>query len=204
MATLNLQLAGEDDLESLSTGIEEEPELDRRSQTASAALVHRHTTLPAEVRRSFVEGLELLNSGEARQAATCFEGVVAAAPNFCDGHVGLGIAYAVDSRIYPALDHLQKGVELDPANFYAHFKLGQLYFKLRLVDKGYAEMAQALDCAITFEQRKLVAALLRKEREREPGSLKRPAWNRPFSRSGIYIGVGLGLAVLTMMLLHIH
>ena len=150
--------------------------------------------LPAVAHRSFQEGIELLNHGEARAAARSFEQVLEAAPDFADGHVGLGIAYAIDSRIYPALDHFERAAELEPWNFFAHFKLGQFYFKLRVPQKGYAEIARALECATTLEERKLVAQVLREERQREHNAVRRPSWYKPFNRAALWLGAALGAA----------
>lgn len=159
--------------------------------------------LPVEARRSFQEGIELLNRGEAREAARSFEEALEAAPDFADGHVGLGIAYAVDSRIYPALDHFERAAELEPRNFFAHFKLGQFYFKLRVPQKGYAEISRALECATTIEERKLVAQVLREERQREHNAVRRPWWNKPFKRAALGLGAVLGAAAILMLFLRL-
>ncbi len=158
---------------------------------------------PAPAGSLFDEGIERLNRGEAHQAAACFERALEIAPDFADAHVGLGIAFAVDSRVYPALDHLEKAVELEPENFFAHFKLGQLCFKLRVPDKGYAEMARALGCTTRLEERRLVAQLLREERQRERNGVTRPRWNRPFSRAAFFVGIGMGLAALLLLVFHL-
>ena len=160
--------------------------------------------LPASVLGLFQAGMERLNQGEAGAAAACFEEALRLAPEFADGHVGLGIAYALDSRIYPALDHLEDALELEPENFYAHFKLGQLYFKLRVPQKGYEQMSLALKCATSVEERKLVAQLLREERQREKNDYARPWWNKPFSRIGVALGAGVVFTLLTALLLHLR
>ncbi len=159
--------------------------------------------LSAEAQRWFSEGLELLNLGEPRAAVAWFERALEVAPDFADGHVGLGIACAIDSRIYPALDHFERAAELEPWNFFAHFKLGQFYFKLRVPQKGYAEMSRALDCACTLEERKLVAQVLREEKQREHGGVRRPWWNRRFGRTGVLLGAVLGAAAILMLILHL-
>jgi tetratricopeptide (TPR) repeat protein len=132
---------------------------DVRQEPEGAAQLERipASRLPATVFGLFQAGMERLNQGEAGAAAACFEQALSLAPEFADGHVGLGIAYALDSRIYPALDHLEETVELEPQNFSAHFKLGQLYFKLRVPQKGYEQMSLALNWADTLEERKRVA-----------------------------------------------
>lgn len=133
------------------------------------------------------EGLELLNCGDARGAAACFETAVEIRPDFADAHVGLGIAYAVVGKIYPALDHLEEATNLEPDNFFAHFKLGQLFFKLHVPKKGYEEMRKALDCASSIEERKLVGQLIREQKQREEKGLARPTWNRSFSRKSMLL-----------------
>lgn len=160
--------------------------------------------LSAAACRHFAQGLERLNRGDARQAATCFELALGQAPDFADGHIGLGIAYALDGRIYPALDHLQKAAELEPENFYAHFKLGQFYFKLRIPQKGYAEISRALDCAAALEERKLVAQVLHEEKQREKNGVVRPWWSKPFSRRALYVGAGLVASLLVMLVLYLR
>lgn len=144
-------------------------------------LVSQGSALPMEVSRKFSEGLELMNHGEAAAAATCLREVVEMRPEFADAHVGLGIAYAVTGSIYPAMDHLEEATRLEPNNFFAHFKLGQLMFKLHVPAKGYESMQKALDCAITIEERKLVGQLIHEQKQREEKGLARPTWNRPFS-----------------------
>ncbi len=161
------------------------------------------SALPAEAHSYFSEGLERLNRGEARESARCFERALEKAPQFADAHVGLGIACAMECRIYPALDHLERAVELEPGNFYAHFKLGQLYFKLRIPEKGYAEMSRALECATLLEEKRLIAQLVREERQRERQGVARPWWNKPFSWAAIFLGAGCSVVLLVLLLLRI-
>jgi len=179
---------------------------DARQQCPATSQLARvdKEALSREARWCFTQGIELLNRGEAREAAACFARALAHSPDFADAHVGLGIAYAIDSRIYPALDHLERAAALEPKNFYTHFKLGQFYFKLRIPQKGYAETARALACAATLDERRLVAQILREERQRESSGVRRPWWNRPFSRSALYLGAGLVAAGCAMLVLYMR
>jgi len=178
--------------------LEEEP-------TAGAELERGSSSqLPASALSSFRAGIDSLNCGEAKAAAICFGQALSFAPDFADGHIGMGIAYAIDSRVYPALDHLELAVKLEPRNFYAHFKLGQLYFKLRVPQKGYEEAESALRCATSLEERKLVAQLLREERQQEKNGVTRPWWYKPFSKSSVYLGVALVAGLCAALLLVMH
>lgn len=145
------------------------------------------TARPPEVAQRFSEGLDCLNHGETSAAAACFGQIVEVAPDFADAHVALGIAYAVSGQVYPALDHLEAAINLEPDNFFAHFKLGQLLFKLYVPKKGYEEMRRALECATSTEERKLVGQLIHEQKQREEKGLARPTWNRPFSRKTLLL-----------------
>ena len=155
--------------------------------------------LPSEARALFKEGVERLDSGEPREAIARFEKAVACAPGFSNGYVGLGIAYAMDSQIYPAMDSFLKASEADPESFYAHFKLAQLFFKLRVPKKGYEEASRALRSARALEERRLVGQILKEERAREAGGLRRPTWEKPFSPTLLRVGAGLLLVMLTLL-----
>jgi tetratricopeptide (TPR) repeat protein len=172
---------------------------------ASESIVPRSTTLPMEVSKKFSEGLALMNHGEPAAAATCFEQIVEMVPEFADAHVGLGIAYAVTGEIYPALDHLEEAADLEPDNFFAHFKLGQLQFKLHVPKKGYEEMQKALDCATSIDERKLVGQLIHEQKQREQKGLARPTWDRPFSRKTLMlVAASVVIPILYMFISTLH
>jgi len=171
----------------------------------SECLEPRSATLPAEVSLKFSEGLELMNHGEAAAAASCFEQIVQLLPEHADAHVGLGIAYAVTGKIYPALDHLEEATNLEADNFFAHFKLGQLQFKLHVPRKGYEEMQKALDCATSIEERKLVGQLIHEQKKREQKGLARPTWDRPFSgKTLLLVAASVAVPILYMFLSTLH
>jgi cytochrome c-type biogenesis protein CcmH/NrfG len=157
-----------------------------------------------ETKTLFREGIELLGMGEPQEAITRLERVVAAAPDYSDGFVGLGIAYAMDSRVYPALDSFEKAAEADPSNFYAHFKLAQFHFKLRVPKKGYEEAKRALRCAATPDEKRLVAQILKEEREREAKGVARPTWNKPFSRKWLQAGMVLLVAACLFLVFYVR
>jgi tetratricopeptide (TPR) repeat protein len=172
----------------------------------TAVPIPSHSFLPENLQRDFALGVELVGIGEPVKAAELFEKVLQMTPEFADGHVALGMAYAMTSKIYPALDHLERAVQLESDNFFAHFKLGHLYFKLRIPYKGYKQMDLALECAGSFRERQLVAYLIREERKREHKGFRRPWWNKPFSRKALYAAATLGASagVVLLRVLHLH
>ena len=158
--------------------------------------------LSPEARDSFREGLEWLGRGEPREAIQRLETAVARAPHYSNAFVGLGIAYAMDSQVYPALDNFERAAEVDPGNFFAHFKLAQFHFKLRIPRKGYEEAARALECATTLEEKRLIAQILKEERQRETNGVSRPTWSKPFSRNWLRAAFILLLAACAMLVLY--
>jgi tetratricopeptide (TPR) repeat protein len=153
--------------------------------------------VPAAAIEPFRQGLIKLHSGQARDAVGLFSQAVQVAPTFAPAQVCLGVALAVTYDIYPALDHLQLAVQLEPESFTAHYLLAQLYFKLRIPQKGYAHARAALDCPQTLENRKMLVQLLREERARECQGIARPWFYKNFRASAFCIAAS-GLAAMVM------
>ncbi|PYV19848.1 MAG: hypothetical protein DMG21_00025 [Acidobacteria bacterium] len=184
----------------ISFSLDIKPEEARRQLRASSEIVNvAPSGASLEARNLFREGIELLDAGEPREAIAKFENAVFRFPAYSDGYVGLGIAYAMDSQVYPALDSFRKAAEADPENFFAHFKLAQFYFKLRVPKKGYDEASRALQCATAIEERRLVARILKEERTREAGGVPRPTWDKPFSPTAVRAGIGLLLVAVAFL-----
>lgn len=150
------------------------------------------------------EGLEQLSMGEPAAALVAFNSALEHAPGLPDAHVGVGIAYAMTSQVYPAIDHLTRATELEPDNFHAHFKLAQLYFKLRVPAKGYEWAGRALERAGAFDERRMISQLLWQERQRERDGIARPWFHKTFSRPWLWVAATGMAAVLFALLLHMH
>jgi tetratricopeptide (TPR) repeat protein len=57
-------------------------------------------------------------------------------PQVSEVRVLLGMALCVNLEVYPAIDELQESVRLAPNSFIAQFKLGELWMRLRAMDKA--------------------------------------------------------------------
>jgi tetratricopeptide (TPR) repeat protein len=162
------------------------------------------TQLSADGLRFFRDGLALMENGQPRAAGAAFSRAIESSPAFADAHICLGAAHAMASSIYPAFDHLERAVELEPQSFTAHFLLAQLNFKLRIPQKGYQQAEQALRCAASREQRKMVGRLLQQERQREHNGIARPWFNKPF-RTSVLLLAGSGIAAaLVALIVHLQ
>jgi tetratricopeptide (TPR) repeat protein len=162
------------------------------------------TALSANALQYFQQGVAELQQGNAALAVSALSHTVAMAPAFADGRVFLGIAHSLTCEIYPAIDQLEKATELAPDSFIAQYALAQLYFKLRVVEKGYQRAQCALQCVTHMEQRKMLSQLLREERARERNGIARPSFSKPFPTPALFIAGGGLCAALVAIVLHLH
>jgi tetratricopeptide (TPR) repeat protein len=157
--------------------------------------------LPREAVECFREGVAQLQAGDPKSALAPLAKSIQYAPDFSDAHVFLGLANALTSNIYPAIDHLERATQLEPKSFAAQYALAQLNFKLRIPQKGYEAAGRALSCVRTIEQRKMLTDLLKEERARERNGIARPSFNKPFSRSVLVLaGSGLLVALVAIVM----
>jgi hypothetical protein len=159
---------------------------------------------PREAIECFREGVEHLQTGNPGAALAALSRSTEIAPTFGEAHVFLGLANALSSKIYPAIDHLELATRLQPDSFAAHYTLAQLNFKLRIPQKGYAAAEEALRCVSTLEQRRMLTQLLKEERTRERNGIARPWFNTPFSKPGLFFAGGGLAAAIVALLVHVR
>jgi tetratricopeptide (TPR) repeat protein len=162
------------------------------------------TAISANALQCFQQGLARLQEGESAEAVAVLSHSVELAPAFADARVFLGIAHSLSCEIYPAIDQLEKATELEPHNFVGQYALAQLYFKLRIVEKGYERAEYALRCVTNIEQRKMLTQLLREEKARERNGIARPSFSRPFNTTALFVAGGGLAAALVAIFVHLH
>src|SRR5437016_2181822 len=70
--------------------------------------------LSTEARTSFQQGLAKLQMAEPAEAVELLLRTVELAPYFPEARICLGLAYALNYNIYPAIDHLETAGQMDP------------------------------------------------------------------------------------------
>ncbi|HEY1799607.1 MAG TPA: hypothetical protein VGG46_01630 [Terriglobales bacterium] len=173
-------------------------------ERSTALQVLAERGLCQEAAHSFTEGMQLFQLGDAKAALAEFSKVTELAPSFGGGHVFLGLANALTYNIYPAIDNLERAAEIEPDSFAAHYTLAQLNFKLRIPQKGYEAAEHALHCIQNIEQRKMLTQLLREERAREHSGIARPWFNKPFSKTTVWLAGSGFAAMLIALIIHVH
>src|SRR5258708_6819762 len=76
-------------------------------------------------------------------------------PQVSEMRVLLGMALCVNFDVYPAIDELQESVRLAPNSFIAQLKLGELWMRLRAMEKAEAHTRTAALLAQNMAQAEL-------------------------------------------------
>ena|SRR5438132_1266488 len=115
--------------------------------------------------------------GQLRQA-------VAEYPEIAELRVLLGMALCVNLEVQPAIEELRTAVRFAPQSFIAHLKMGELWMRLRVVDKAEEHTHRAALLAQNLAQSELArrqAASLRKMRRE---GIERGGYKSPFALFG--------------------
>jgi tetratricopeptide (TPR) repeat protein len=125
-------------------------------------------------------------------------------PQVSELRVLLGMALCVNLDVYPAIDELNESVRLAPNSFIAQLKLGELWMRLRAMDKAEEHTRLASLLAQNLAQadlaRKQAATIRTKKREGiERGGYKSPLggimtslrriWNRHTPEASVALDV---------------
>ena len=172
--------------------------------TQGALAFHGAAKLPVDGVQFFNEGLTLLEHGRPKEAAAAFTRVLESSPNFTDAHICLGIAHAMTSRIYGAFEHFERAIQLEPDSFASHLLLAELNFRLRIPQRGYREAEEALRCAVTRQEHKMLARLLQQERRRERNGIARPEFHKPLAATAVFLAAGSMAAAVAAFVAHLR
>jgi hypothetical protein len=111
----------------------------------------------------------VLEKEEKALLVTQLKECVAKFPEVSELRVLLGMALCVNLDVHPAIEELKQSVRLAPNSFIAQLKLGELWMRLRVLDKAEEHTRIAALLAQNFAQselaRKQAAALRTMKRE---------------------------------------
>jgi hypothetical protein len=112
---------------------------------------------------------------------------VAKFPEVSELRVLLGMALCVNLDVHPAIEELKESVRLAPNSFIAQLKLGELWMRLRVVDKAEEHTRVAALLAQNFAQsdlaRKQAAAIRTMKRE----GIERGGYTSPFASATAFV-----------------
>jgi hypothetical protein len=120
-------------------------------------------TVPRELLVGHIRDLELACEREPESAGlrTC-----------------LGMAYAMDYKVYKSMDALEIATTLEPDHFFARFKYAELHYRLRALVKAEAETLKALELASNPWEFTLARKQLQEIRALMLAGTQKPEWKK--------------------------
>lgn len=119
-------------------------------------------------------------------------------PESVDLRVCLGMAYAMDYRVYKSMDALEHAVAVNPFHFFARLKYAELLYRLRILRDAEKETLHALELAGEFWELTMARKQLQQIREKMREGTQRPAWSESLSVPALLLSAGILLVFLVM------
>jgi hypothetical protein len=123
----------------------------------------------------------VLKKGEKAQLVSQLKECVAKFPEVSELRVLLGMAMCVDLDVHPAIEELKESVRLAPNSFIAQLKLGELWMRLRVVDKAEDHTRTAALLAQNFAQAELARKQAATIRTMKREGIERGDYTSPFA-----------------------
>jgi hypothetical protein len=89
------------------------------------------------------------------------------------------MAYAMNYEVYKSFDALEEARRLDQDDFFAQLKYGELYYRLRALERAEAETVQATELAQNGWELSLARKQLQEIRKLKREGTQKPAWTKP-------------------------
>jgi hypothetical protein len=86
----------------------------------------------------------------------------------------LGMAHAMNYDVYSSMEALESAVQISPQNFLAQLKYGELFFRVRALDRAELETLRALELAATPLELSAAHKQLAQIRQTSRGGHSRP------------------------------
>lgn len=138
----------------------------------------RPTPIVRDAQTLLRRGIEALERDHFEEANVLFKQAAELSPQSPDVFLALGIAQTRLLLIPEAVTALETAIGLAPANFYPHFRLGELYMRVGVPTKAKEELDRAMELSENTEQRRMVREMMAIDARR---AAKR-AWRPDFGR----------------------
>jgi len=128
------------------------------------------------------------------------EAACAANPASGDLRTCLGMAYAMNFEVYKSMDALEAAIQVEPANFFAQLKYGELHYRLRALIRAERETLKAIDLAINSWELSLARKQLQEIRTLMRAGTQKPEWNKPLAQPAWFL---LALTVILCLAVYL-
>ena len=121
-------------------------------------------------------------------------------PANADLRTCLGMAHAMNYDVYRSMDALEEACRIAPENFFAQLKYGELFYRLRIMDRAEEHTLRALDLSINAFELALARRQLSEIRRLQRKGLLRPAWTKSLRAPAVgFVLLLLGASWLYMV-----
>ena len=120
-------------------------------------------------------------------------------PQSADLRTCLGMAHAVNYDVYKSMDALEDARTVDPDNFWAQLKYGELHYRLRVLSKAEEETRKAADLAQTPLQLAIARQQMKEIRQLQHGSIRNVHWTKPLTAPALVFSLMLVAMFVAMM-----
>lgn len=120
-------------------------------------------------------------------------------PRSADLRTCLGMAYAVNYEVYKSMDALETATELEPENFWAQVKLGELHYRLRTLVVAERETLRAVNLARNGWQLAIARKQLNTIRQLRHLGTRDVTWDKPLMAPTLVVSGMIALAFVVMM-----
>src|SRR5467141_692724 len=124
---------------------------------------------------------------EKQERADLVQGLrecVLAHPDVSELRVLYGMALCVDFKVQDAIEELREGVRLSPDSFIAQLKMGELWMRLRVIEKAEEHTHQAALLAQNLAQAELARRQAAAIRTMLPPGIERGGYRSPLAVLG--------------------
>jgi hypothetical protein len=120
-------------------------------------------------------------------------------PQSADLRTCLGMAHAVNHDVYKSMDALEAARAIDPENFWAQLKYGELHYRLRALKRAEEETRHAVDLATNPFQLAIARRQLKEIRTLQHTSVRNVEWTKPLTKPALVLSAMLVLMFAVMM-----
>ena len=120
-------------------------------------------------------------------------------PASADVRTCLGIAHAVNYDVYKSMDALEEARALEPENFWAQLKYGELHYRLRALNRAEEETRRAADLAQNPVQLAIARKQMKDIRELKHTCVRNVEWTKPLTVPALVFSLML-VAMFAMMM----
>ncbi len=147
-------------------------------ETSSTMSSKRPIPIVRDADAALSRGIEALERERIEEAIGLLRQAADLAPGSARAWLALGIAATRALEIGEATTALKNAIELEPRNFYAHFRMAQLYMRVGVPTLARTELDIAMDLSEDEGQRALARQLLAIDKQRETKRIWRPDFTK--------------------------